>query len=104
MSLNWNAKNVEGWEEIPWEKRESAIFATMIVDLGEITLSNHVEWFERYTAYNFACGWDNYLSFADVKAMIGLTTNVSNTTPAAHRKRVVIIVASLRGGNHDMRT
>lgn len=88
MSLNWNAKSVEGWEDIEWDKREAAIFSTMIVDLGEITEANHREFFERYVAYYQACGWDPYLTLADIKSMIGLKTNVSNTTPAAHRKRV----------------
>jgi hypothetical protein len=90
MSLNWNATKVEGWGEIPVNKQESLIFATMFVDMGEITEKNHEEFYERYVQFNMACGYtDLYLSLADVKSAIGLSTNVFTTTPAAWRKRLI---------------
>lgn len=91
MSLNWNAKACgDVWDELDPNKRESLIFATMFVDMGEITQKNHVEFYHRYVQFNMACGYpDLYLELADVKAAIGLTTNVATTTPAAWRKWLI---------------
>lgn len=94
MSLNWNAKKVEGWDEMDPNKRESLIFATMFVDMGEITEKNHEEFYLRYVQFHMATGQkdDLYLSQDDVKGAIGLSTNVFTTTPAAWRKRLVTFV------------
>lgn len=90
MSLRWDATKCEKWDEMDPNKRESLIFATLFVDMGEITEKNHEEFYERYVQFNMACGYpDLYLSLADVKSAIGLTTNVFTTTPAAWRKRLV---------------
>jgi hypothetical protein len=88
MSLNWDAtKCGERWEALPPEKRESLIFATMFVDMGEITEANHKEFYKRYVQFNMACGYpDLYLTLRDVRDAIGLSTNVSTTTPAAWKK------------------
>jgi hypothetical protein len=88
MSLNWDAtKCGEAWEKLPPEKRESLIFATMFVDMGEITEANHKEFYKRYVQFNMACGYpDLYLTGKDVKDAIGLNTNVFTTTPAAWKK------------------
>lgn len=93
MSLNWNATKIKGWDEVDPNKRESLIFATMFVDMGEITEKNHEEFYERYVQFNMACGYpDLYLSLDDVKGAIGLSTNVFTTTTAAWRKRLIRIL------------
>ena len=93
MSLNWNATKVKGWDEVDPNKRESLIFATMFVDMGEITEKNHEDFYQRYVEFNLACGYqDLYLSLEDVKSAIGLTTNVFTTTPAEWRKRLVRLI------------
>lgn len=90
MSLNWDARKcTEAWKELDPAKQESLIFGTMAADMGEITEENHEEFFKRYTMFYMACGYpDPYLTLADVKAGIGLSTNVFTTTPAAFRKRL----------------
>lgn len=94
MSLNWNATKVEGWNEVDPGKKESLIFATMFVDMGEITEKNHEAFYERYVQFHMATGHgeDLYLTLEDVKGAIGLTTNVFTTTPAAWRKRLITLV------------
>ena len=94
MSLNWNATKVKGWDEVDPNKRESLIFATMFVDMGEITEKNHEEFYERYVQFHMATGHGDelYLTLEDVKAAIGLSTNVFTTTPAAWRKRLITLV------------
>jgi hypothetical protein len=91
MSLNWDARKCgERWEALPPEKRESLIFATMFVDMGEITEANHQEFYKRYVQFNMACGYpDLYLTAQDIKDAIGLNTNVSTTTPAAWKKFLI---------------
>lgn len=91
MSLNFNGTNVKGWAEIDPGTRESVIFATMAVDLGEITEANHEEFYERFVAFAFAIGEKPWISLDDVKSCIGLRTNVFSTTPAEHRKRIAKI-------------
>jgi hypothetical protein len=91
MSLNWNAKNVEGWDEIDPGRRESVIFATMAADMGEITEENHEEFYRRTVAFAMAINEKPWVSLDDVKACIGLKTNVFTTTQAEHRKRVARI-------------
>lgn len=78
MSLNWDARKcTEAWDKLDPNHKESLIFATMPVGIGVITEENHLEWYGRYLQWNAACGWDDpYLSLSDVKAGIGLSTNV----------------------------
>lgn len=92
MSLNWDATKAEHWEELDWDKKESLVFATMAVDMGEITEKNYEEFFKRYAMFCSAADQQRYLTLEDVKRGIGLHTNVSTTTPAAFRKRLVKIL------------
>lgn len=93
MSLNWDATKVKGWDEVDPNKQESLIFATMFVDMGEITEQNHEEFYQRYVQFNMARGSsDLYLTLEDVKGAIGLSTNVFTTTPAAWRKRLIRLI------------
>lgn len=92
MSLNWDATKAEHWEDLDWDKKESLIFATMAVDMGEITEKNYEEFFKRYVMFCDATGQTRYLTLADVKSAIGLHTNVSTSTPAAYKKRLYGII------------
>lgn len=87
MSLNWDARKCTGWENIRPEVKESLIFSCIPVGIGEITEENHLEWYGRYLQWYAANGWDDpYLSLSDVKAAIGLSTNVfPKTTDAKFR-------------------
>lgn len=78
MSLNWDARKCgDAWPELDYNTRESLIFACIPVGIGEITEANHLEWYSRYLQWYAVNGWDDpYLSLSDVKAAIGLSTNV----------------------------
>jgi len=94
MSLNFNGSKVEKWDEIDPNVRQNVIFGTMCADLGEITEENHEEFYRRTVAFAMAINEKPWITLEDVKSMIGLTTNVANTTPAAHRKRMAKIAES----------
>ena len=78
MSLNWDARKcTEAWAELPYPTRESLIFGCIPVGIGEITQENHLEWYGRYLTWYAVNGWDDpYIKLSDVKAAIGLSTNV----------------------------
>jgi hypothetical protein len=95
MSLNWDARKCgDAWDALDPNHKESLIFSTMSVGIGVITEENHLEWYGRYLQTYHAYGWgDPYLSLADVKAAIGLSTNVfPKETQAAFRKKLVRII------------
>jgi hypothetical protein len=87
MSLNWNITNCKNADAIKtdseWYKTEHMIFATMAIDMHEITESNVVEFYARLLMvgkiaegnwYTAGIGWE-YATFEDVQKRIGLETN-----------------------------
>lgn len=94
MSLDWNITRVKNHEEIMSNNlqrqiTEALIWASMAIDLGEITTNNVGEWWSRisthpandvpsFTVYNPAKDYyDDYtLTKADIERRIGLKTNV----------------------------
>lgn len=93
MSLNWNLSKIANTESVCWRKDSSGeetmrgithtlIFATIAVDLGEITAKNVDEWLFRMQCiarvYNDE-GWAN-ITREQLTDHIGLSTNVSNRT------------------------
>lgn len=101
MSLDWDARKCDkdAWNALAPEKKESLIFACIPVGIGEITEANHLEWYGRYRQWYIANGWDDpYLALADVKAGIGLSTNVfPKVTDAKFRAMIGKKVAELAG-------
>lgn len=75
MSLDWNATNVENYEEITtdeeWVVTEAIIFGTMAIDMGEITEANWQEFYARTAMFESLFG-------AFISAPVYETTTVSD--------------------------
>lgn len=106
MSLNWSIERIKDYKTKCWipdpdpntanaegnrlnPVTELLIWATMVVDLGQITAENANEFAARLIAYERACGVficrmedgkriDRPITLKDVIDHIGLSTNVSN--------------------------
>jgi hypothetical protein len=88
MSLDFRLTAIEGWETLCRKEdgslnpvTENLIFATMSVGLGEITEKNHVEFYLRLGVADSLSQWPGrrtHIKLEDVKAHIGLVTNVSD--------------------------
>jgi len=76
----YNKTDVEGMLEMKIET-QTIIFGTMVVDLGEITEKNYIEWWQRYNMWCAIKGI-KVIDLELVKAHIGLRTNV--VTLATH--------------------
>ena len=113
MSLNWSLEKIENSDDLCWhpakpgEKDEdrqmkamtnAIIWATMSVDLGRITEKNYLDFFARCQLVSRLFGAplvshvdgkreDVDFTIADIKAHIGLSTNVSDKSAAAFAKR-----------------
>ena len=89
MSLNWNMQRVKNYEKLTSEDMapctENVIFATMSLDMGEITEKNIQDWCDRAKFLrHFFNVWsktnDGIYYLEDVNFMrqyIGLRTNVA---------------------------
>ena len=107
MSLNWDLTKIKNRDKVCYERRvedgvedeylkistDQLIWATMIVDLRDITADNTAEFWDRLHMYEQCCGpmrfhYDTdtkkrtpvYFTKQDVINHIGLSTNASNTT------------------------
>jgi hypothetical protein len=91
MSLNWDATKVRDFDKLTDNERntrESLIWATMAIGMGEITEENAQEFYSRLSLLEKVSGasrwfYDDdgehvsvYFTPEDVKRFIGLTTNV----------------------------
>lgn len=88
MSLNFDLKNIENYEEKCWiddkinPRTETVIFATMWVGMGEITEDNADEFYARFKIaeksggpFMFMDGEDYEFTPEDIIDHIGLRTN-----------------------------
>lgn len=110
MSLNWSLKDIENFEEVCYEGEgdnlrlnpatECLIFASMNVGFGRITEKNWKNFYKRLAVYERLFGSFRvkyvdggaerlYYTPAEIKAHIGLSTNVSDETDAAWQKRIM---------------
>ena len=85
MSLNWNAKDVPAWDEIDVYKKDTVLYATMWLDMGEITEDNYMEWCDRARIYIalHQRGAEDWKFLGDpefMRKMIGLRVNVITIT------------------------
>jgi hypothetical protein len=111
VSLNYDLRDVQENEHTTSEEThndgtiqkwgrwtETLIFATMAVDMGEITEKNYQQFYQRHRWFLRAAGinprdyTDAGYSEEVVKAHIGLKTNVFTTTEAAYKKRLLSIL------------
>ena len=99
MSLNWDITNCNNWEELKsdkeWGITNTLIWATMSVDMGDITESNYVEFYSRIKALEAVFGalangsdGDYFITIQDVKKRIGLATNVTDKTTHQFFKKI----------------
>jgi hypothetical protein len=100
MALHWNITNCSDFDGITAEGKEwgitnSLIWATMSVDMHEITETNYVEFYARLKAVEATFGaicygddGDYFLTIEDVKKRIGLVTNASTKTISQFFKRI----------------
>jgi hypothetical protein len=90
MALNWNISDCNNWETLKekgeWHKTEYMIFATMSIDMSEITEENAIEFYARLKVvsaaydgawYTEGIGWEDP-TYEDVIKRIGLNTNASS--------------------------
>lgn len=87
MSLNWDVSKVKDWKDLDPTLRDTIIWATLVVDLGEITEKNWEEFYIRVHVWEgflgaFLVGPDGPVPIKpdQVKRMIGMNTNVGNKT------------------------
>lgn len=83
MALEWDLTKVTDWQDIDPARRESMIWMTMIVGIGEINDATVQKFFERVYAYERINGamvrtpnGDRYTTPADIRRFMGLKTNV----------------------------
>ena len=107
MSLNWNLNKIANTETTCWNTDSSGeevmrgithtlIFATMAVDLGEITAKNVDEWLVRVQVMARVSNDHGWLGITREKlvAHIGLNTNVSNKTRKQFMGRMAKVLES----------
>lgn len=84
MSLDWDLTEVHNWRDLDRARTDAMIFATMFVGIGDLTEANAVKFHDRLHAYELlsgpivqtADGTDPLTTFAQVRAYVGLKTNV----------------------------
>jgi len=114
MSLNYELSKITNWKELCYRTAEqdvpmsgikagdrvmnpitqTIIFGCMGTGIGEITDANAEEWACRYILASKAGGYDPDLTLADVRAHVGLTTNVfPKVSNAEFAKRLMSLTA-----------
>ena len=85
MALHVDWRNVENWEALDEDEKQSVAFLLMLIGIDEITEKNCREVFYRAYMYKMLASVSKALedfTLADVRAYIGVTTNVDPITPA----------------------
>jgi hypothetical protein len=115
MSLDYKLTDIKDYENLCWgcdargedymnRKTEDLIFATMTIALGEITQKNHIEFYTRIMMYKFLSPSAlKGITLDDVKAHIGLKTNVADTTPLKFNKKLGLMARGRIGWDIDYR-
>lgn len=96
MALNWNLGKIKDWEKVCLNadgsvsaRTETIIWATMTVQLGQITEKNWQEFFVRLDFGNRLRSWGYTLTEEDIKDHIGLTTNVIDEPWSKYMKHIM---------------
>jgi hypothetical protein len=121
MSLDYDFTNVKDWETLhgglkeekdctpaelhEYYKTTNLAWASMVVDLGDITEKNYVDFYIRTNTYQhlFGCFFFKYnqeldksepyfYTLEDIKSRIGFTTNVMDKPYSAFYKKVLTIL------------
>jgi hypothetical protein len=107
MALNWDLRDIANHKEVCWlgegeERRlnpitDALIWYTLALDIGDLSDANLDEFVFRMRTYDrlfrpLLIGpdrEDRRLTYAEVKAHVGLRTNVSQVTRSKWMKRMV---------------
>ena len=99
MSLDYNLSNIHNSGSICFYEdgtmsvhTYNLIWASMAVDLGKITKENISEWMVRLrmlAIVDSECGTWSTITEEDLTIHIGLSTNVSTTTRAQFKKKII---------------
>lgn len=103
MSLDFHLEPIENYESTCYDDTgmmrpvtHSLIYATIVVGLGEITEKNAEEFYARLNCWERLNGTymrnaegPIFITPAEVRAHIGLKTNVPNETPTQFVKRTI---------------
>jgi hypothetical protein len=91
MSLNWNATQVELWEEFSDEQKNKCAhfaFELMGIGIGEVRQDNLATIMSRLAFWTSLFGDEQKYSLDEVRSYIGFTVNVSTETDHAWVTRV----------------
>ena len=100
MSFSWELTQIEDYESKCWVEvsggsgkrlnptTQTLIWACLSVDMKEITSNNAEEFYTRYVMLSKAGGERVRLTMEDVKAHVGLWTNVNTKTRAQFNRKV----------------
>jgi hypothetical protein len=107
MALNWDTRDIKNHKEVCWvgegeDRRlnpvtDALIWYTLALDIGDLSEANLNEFVFRMRTYDRlfrpllsdANGDDRKLTYAEVKAHVGLSTNVSKVARNSWMKRMV---------------
>ena len=102
MALNYNLDRIHNSGSVCFRDdgtmcadTYNLIWATMAVDLGKITKENIKEWMVRLSMLSIVdseCGTWSTITEEILTLHIGLSTNVSSTTRAAFKKKLIGVV------------
>jgi hypothetical protein len=98
MSLRWELGECANWKELKsdkmWPMTESIIWRTVVVDYGQLkTDADCMEFYKRHVQISLAYKEDDtWLTLDTVRRYRGLHTNVSTTTRAKWRKRLIKVL------------
>jgi len=88
MALNYDLRNVKNYDAV-WDENEmmrqehkTVIFATMNVNINEITEDNKEEFYVRHKLCCLASGHEPYLSEQAIDDLVGMGTNAKPLTRA----------------------
>jgi hypothetical protein len=82
MSLDYDLGKINNYKELCYKdgfmtpRTQQIIFGCISTGIGEITEKNYIEWFMRYSMWCGLHSFDNSPTLDDVRAHIGLRTNV----------------------------
>lgn len=96
MSLDYNLGDITNFKKVcltPKKhvkpKTEAIIWVTMLIEMGTISEHNYKEFYRRVHFYQLLFEErSSEITLEDIKAHVGLRTNVINKSNAAFRKRM----------------
>lgn len=99
MALHFDLTKVKGCDKLSSSLKETIIFTTMFVGMGDITEKNCEEFYRRVYTWEAVTGplrRNTYITLEEVKQFVGLHTNVSLMSKkrfASHMAKVALDTA-----------